>query len=317
MTIPLHRLYDYICELSKDLYDDDVIIYRFFPDGSKNIQNLNRMVQTERQSEDWFSLQTTPVVWCHDQEPLNFAFYQKEIRQHKPTPWHTLRASLPDHRPLHNINHTFNVFDKALLCHSEQRSANLARYLQHDPTTRNSKLISVYYWCHALISRDWFRYAQHEYFTKNVQKKFLIYNRSWSGTREYRLKFVDMLIQHNLLDHCLTFFNPTDNSNHYRDHVFANDVWKPNHILENFISATDAPASSSAEYNRLDYAATQIEVVLETLFDDDRLHLTEKSLRPIACRQPFILMATHGSLQYLRNYGFKTFESVSGPTGVM
>ena len=219
MTIPLHQLYDYICQLSKDLYDDDVIIYRFFPDGSKNIQNLNKMVQTEKESEDWFSLQTTPVIWCHDQEPLNFALYQKEVRQHKPTPWNTLRASLPDHRPLHNINYTFNVFDKALLCHSEKRSANLARYLQHDPTTRNSKLISVYYWCHALISRDWFRYAEHEYFTKNVRKKFLIYNRSWTGTREYRLKFVDMLIQHDLLDHCLTFFNPTDNSHHYRDHV--------------------------------------------------------------------------------------------------
>jgi hypothetical protein len=46
------------------------------------------------------------------------------------------------------------------------------------------------------------------------------------------------------------------------------------------------------------------------LFDDDRLHLTEKSLRPIACKQPFILAATHGSLQYLKDYGFKTFDSV-------
>jgi hypothetical protein len=50
--------------------------------------------------------------------------------------------------------------------------------------------------------------------------------------------------------------------------------------------------------------------VLETLFDDDRLHLTEKSLRPIACAQPFILAATHGSLQYLRDYGFQTFDTV-------
>ena len=50
--------------------------------------------------------------------------------------------------------------------------------------------------------------------------------------------------------------------------------------------------------------------MLETLFDDDRLQLTEKSLRPIACGQPFILAATHGSLQYLQNYGFKTFNDV-------
>jgi len=49
---------------------------------------------------------------------------------------------------------------------------------------------------------------------------------------------------------------------------------------------------------------------LETLFDDDRLQLTEKSLRPIAVGQPFILVGTQGSLEYLRSYGFKTFSSV-------
>ena len=47
--------------------------------------------------------------------------------------------------------------------------------------------------------------------------------------------------------------------------------------------------------------------MLETLFDDSRLHLTEKTLRPIACAQPFILAATVGSLEYLRGYGFETF----------
>jgi hypothetical protein len=47
--------------------------------------------------------------------------------------------------------------------------------------------------------------------------------------------------------------------------------------------------------------------VLETLFDDSRLHLTEKILRPIACGKPFILVSTRGSLEYLRSYGFQTF----------
>jgi hypothetical protein len=51
-----------------------------------------------------------------------------------------------------------------------------------------------------------------------------------------------------------------------------------------------------------------IEVVLETLFDDSRNHLTEKSLRPIACGQPFIIAGAPGSLQYLKDYGFKTFD---------
>jgi len=50
------------------------------------------------------------------------------------------------------------------------------------------------------------------------------------------------------------------------------------------------------------------------LFDDSRLHLTEKILRPIACGQPFILAATQGSLAYLRDYGFKTFDGLIDET---
>jgi hypothetical protein len=57
-----------------------------------------------------------------------------------------------------------------------------------------------------------------------------------------------------------------------------------------------------------DYNTSAIEVVLETLFDDSRWHLTEKILRPIACGQPWILAATAGSLKYLQEYGFKTFS---------
>jgi hypothetical protein len=48
-------------------------------------------------------------------------------------------------------------------------------------------------------------------------------------------------------------------------------------------------------------------VVLETVFDDSRIHLTEKTLRPIACGHPFLLAAGPGSLEYLRSYGFQTF----------
>jgi hypothetical protein len=50
--------------------------------------------------------------------------------------------------------------------------------------------------------------------------------------------------------------------------------------------------------------------VLETLFDDSRWHLTEKALRPIACGKPFMLVATAGSLTYLRSYGFETFGNL-------
>jgi hypothetical protein len=80
--------------------------------------------------------------------------------------------------------------------------------------------------------------------------------------------------------------------------------------LDKYFNKNNSLPTASADYCTRDYQQTAIEVVLETLFDDSRLHLTEKSLRPIACGQPFILAATAGSLAYLRSYGFKTFSSV-------
>jgi hypothetical protein len=205
-----------------------------------------------------------------------------------------------------NLDWASSVFEKSLLLHSEKRSQNVTLYHQ------DNKLIPVYYWSHAIIAQDWFRYAKHTTFNKNIKKTFLIYNRAWSGTREYRLRFAELLIHLNLQDHCNTSVNPIEPelNIHYDLHHFKNPCWRPQTVLENFFPISDAHSHYSADFDIEDYESTDIEVVLETLFDDSRLHLTEKSLRPIACAQPFILAGTHGSLEYLRSYGFKTFSDV-------
>jgi hypothetical protein len=100
------------------------------------------------------------------------------------------------------------------------------------------------------------------------------------------------------------------NGINYKDHQFTNPIWQPIHQLECYFNNNFTTSCFSADFDVNDYNSTDIEVVLETLFDDDRIHLTEKILRPIACGQPFILCATHGSLEYLREYGFQTFDSV-------
>ena len=50
--------------------------------------------------------------------------------------------------------------------------------------------------------------------------KFLIYNRAWSGTREYRLKFADLLISNQLTEYCSTSVRTTDNGIYYQDYNF-------------------------------------------------------------------------------------------------
>jgi len=299
MNIPLDRLYHFINNVANEIYGARVIIYRFWPHGSKNINNLNTL-----HTLDWYEKTISPLLWCNDQEPLDYEFYSKQVRD--TGPWLSILKSLNLYGPPKNLNRNKSMFEKNLLLHSEKRSNNLEKY------QLDNELIPVYYWSHAVIARDWFRYAKHETFQKCSKKTFLIYNRAWSGTREYRLRFSDLLIERGLIDQCQTSCNPVDPelNIYYADHDFSNQTWRPTNRLENFLLPTTADATSSADFNTTDYEATDIEVVLETLFDDDRLHLTEKSLRPIACNQPFILAGTLGSLEYLRGYGFKTFDSV-------
>ena len=64
--------------------------------------------------------------------------------------------------------------------------------------------------------------------------------------------------------------------------------------------------NSSALYDAYDFAHTNCSIVLETV--NDRIHLTEKTLRPIACGHPFLLFNGAGALEKIREYGFKTFQ---------
>jgi len=304
MNIPLDRLYHYIENIASEIYGSRILIYRFFPHGSKNIDDLNILHELE---SPWLDELLYPKIWCHDQEPLNHEFYSKNLVVPENDDWNNVLKSInEDLFSPKNLNHQQTIFDKGLLLHSEVRSAELIKYRS------DNQLIPVYYWNHAVLARDWFRYAKHETFQKQTNQTFLIYNRAWSGTREYRLKFTDLLIENNLVQHCQTTVNPYDPelATHYKNYNFKNSQWQPINVLENFFRPSTADSASSADFTTDDYNSTDIEVVLETLFDDSRLHLTEKSLRPMACGQPFILAATHGSLEYLRGYGFKTFDTI-------
>ena len=313
MSVPLDRLYNYL----DSLCNHDLLIYRFSPHGSKNLTDLTGL--TNYYSFGWQRCLLTPGVIVYDQEPLYFnastvntlvvaagilhkipdsihkqtlldTFYKQQIL----TFW--FRA-LTDFR--------YGIYDKTLLIHSEKNSRDLDRFC-------GSGFIGVYWWSHAAIACDWYRFAKHDISLvinfEKITKDFLIYNRAWAGTREYRVKFTEIIVDLNLQNFCNMKFNPMDNQCHYRNFQPVNAAFKANRYdLENYFEQCTAAAHSSADYNSEDYISIAIEVVLETLFDDQRWQLTEKSLRPIACGRPFILAAAAGSLQYIRSYGFQTF----------
>ena len=302
MSIPLDRLYNYINSISDKIRGGSNSIYRFTPDGSKKIEDL--VCLTDLTEEQLF---LNPEIYCNDQEPLNYDLYETDFTRALQTP-EILEALARKNITFPKLNfrgQVISIWDQALLLHSEQRSTQVNRY-------RATQFIPVYYWCHAIIALDWFRYAEYVKQEKKVNKTFLIYNRAWSGTREYRLRFAELLIDLNLPEQCKTSVNPIEPELgiHYETHQFKNSTWRPQTVLENYFPISNAHSHYSADFDIEDYESTDIEVVLETLFDDNRLHLTEKSLRPIACGQPFILAGTPGSLEYLRSYGFKTFGVV-------
>lgn len=312
MSIPLDRLYHYI----ESLCSDNIIIYRWLPHGSKKLNDLHPLSPYD--NTEWKELMTSVLLICHDQEPLHFDRHDKNEHDKLCNAVYYDRIA-PDINSfimqLKRQMHIYRVYtlpltmcDQLLLCNSEKNSTELDKF-------ESNGFIGVYYWAHAIIARDWFRYAEHDPVLLTTEfdfdNDFLIYNRAWSGTREYRLKFAELLLDNNLIHKSNIKFNPIDNNIHYTQHEFANQKFLITHKdLEQSFEINSTSSSYSADYDGNDYKSSGIEVVLETLFDDSRLHLTEKSLRPIACGKPFILAATAHSLQYLRDYGFKTYDGL-------
>ena len=68
------------------------------------------------------------------------------------------------------------------------------------------------------------------------------------------------------------------------------------------------PMESSADDMTQYYENSLINIISETNFFINEIHLNEKTYKPIAFKQPFIMMSAPKSLQHLKDVGFKTFD---------
>jgi len=203
------------------------------------------------------------------------------------------------------------IYDKRLILHSEKNSADLEKY-------EKNGFVGIYYWSHAFIALDWYRFAKHDKSIdypsiKSFDKDFNIYCRDWTGSREYRLSLLSKIKKNKIDKKSYIFFNEYSNGVHFSDYNTQNNLWKLNEKekkvlddLECIKNGNTDPALSSV-YNPENYKNSAIDIVLETIFDKEKVQLTEKILRPIACQKPFILVSEKKSLEYLQSYGFKTF----------
>lgn len=305
MSVPLDRFYNFLEHSVKQ----DIIIYRWVPPGSKKLEDLAPLrIYTKQQR------QHSLVLVCHDQEPLCWdvwthphvmAMVQQEFQNHwqcavdkDQWPWDQYHAL--DSWVLPDVWDTET--DTLILVHSEP----------HSPAVDHAHRLgwsTCWIWSNVLIAQDWFRYAQHDpalVQPRSPQHWFLIYSRGWQHSREYRLWFLSQLLSMGLDHHCLIRFSAWENHQHCTDHGFIDHAWQcDTSKLANAWPSSGAPAWASADYDQTDYTDTAMEVVCETVID--RVHLTEKICRPLACGQPFMVLAGAGTLKFLRDHGFQTF----------
>lgn len=227
-----------------------------------------------------------------------------------------------------------------------QNDPNVKKYFHKSPTLVTSEHSSyvddlcreygfkqLYYFFHGFAALDWYRgYHNLNYRTpviKAYKKDFISYNRIINNDRSYRIYLISKLAEQGLLDKGYVSFNVDNNNLDWRDEVSSTDsklsdsaklhieknltginkliIDKEN--VEGFASANILRSISGSDY---DNAYTNVDafwhIVTETVFYYDKLHLTEKIFKPIVSKQPFMLLAAPGNLEYLRSYGFKTFD---------
>jgi nucleoside-diphosphate-sugar epimerase len=164
--------------------------------------------------------------------------------------------------------------------------------------------------CHGVSSFDfWLNYIDVksyntiEFKPKNENFYFLSYNRN---PRRHRLLFLSKLLQMNLLNYGKVSCNKFDVTN------FSHETWFDlvNNLNEIVPIIIDKPLEINwaNDMTLNDYEETFVSVVTETLVDKNTLFISEKIWKPIAIGHPFIILGNKGSLKYLKENGFKTFD---------
>ncbi len=215
------------------------------------------------------------------------------------------------------------------ICNSQGRIA----YGQHDffilanseISTEKKKLLKSfdlydwYYFFHGFASLDWFRNIRYMPPIRSYSKLFISFNNIINGKRCYRLEFLSKLIGQNL--HNSGYISITQDNTEQKIKKELIDTFSPlttntkksifyNVIpnISNFVIDKNPRGNLSADDDLEILTSALFHVVTETVFYDQKLHLTEKIFKPIVARRPFLLLAAPYNLKYLKSYGFKTFE---------
>jgi hypothetical protein len=179
-----------------------------------------------------------------------------------------------------------------------------------------------YYFFHGWAALDWFRGYHRSFLIKptaqrTITKTFIAPNRIIAGQRQHRLLMLYHMFKNNLHHNWISCPEtcPDENVSVYDavsqlKHIYPDieSVFAKTNFPRCFPGESDSPMHSYRLSLFDESAESLLYVVTETVATGQRQHLTEKIFKPICLNMPFVVVGCAGSLNYLRRYGFKTFD---------
>lgn len=258
-------------------------------------------------------IQENSYVFMHDQEPVHLDIFDplfKEVcRRNNDLWWGT-----PRFPPEAQFNKP-NPFGHVIVSERGEYVEELCRRYEWTPH---------YYFFHGWACMDWFRGYDKTFLIPRANdraptKTFMSPNRIVGGKRDHRVLFLYNVFKNKLEHNHISApkICSQENvditsiaqkyTNVYQD---ISDVFNSADLPRMFTGEETQNMTSCWLTNFYEAQDSLVYVPTETVYFGRRQHITEKTFKAIALEMPFVLVAPAGSLEYMREYGFKTFSSV-------
>lgn len=235
-----------------------------------------------------------------------------------------------DQEPVQIVAHK-NLFEDVIRRNRDIYPAPTGRVIVSERGECVSKLCDIYGWkssyyfFHGWACLDWYRGYHRTFLFPSPDdrpvpnKTFMSPNRIVGGERDHRALFVYHCVKQGLVANHISAprvcpveqVDIADIGIKYQQHY--PDIGR-------VLSAAELPWLFRGEKTQqmtscwLGNFAEAIDSIIyvptETVYFGQRTHLTEKTFKAIALGMPFVLVAPAGSLEYLKEYGFRTFSEI-------
>jgi hypothetical protein len=252
-------------------------------------------------------------IFFFDQEPIHLSIHMQTFSK-----VHHSNLDITHDMTVQNLLVNGKIANAGYLLTSERDSENVDRVCEY------FKWKPLYYFFHGWAALDWYRGYDKTFLIKPfkdraISQTFLAPNRIVAGERQHRLEMLYHIFKNGMTHNhvsCPTVCPAENISIHEAVKPLAakypdiESVFAAQTLPINFAGETDHPMHS-CWLSLFDQAAESLlYLVTETVATGRRHHLTEKTFKPIALGMPFVIVGTRGSLEYLRSYGFRTFDGI-------